>query len=287
MAPLVLNKCDDNAHEVRKPHCPISVREEVDAMTPENRETLALMLRRERARLWQEATGADSELRDLTESQESEFEEAAQRDRMARLLAGLDLRLKREIEEIDAALERIAAGTYGRCECCDEEIVTGRLLALPKARMCVPCAAEMEDRESKAPHEAEEAPTSAPVTGDLALLSDRDIEAHLRQTVREDGRIDTEELRIVCRHGIAYLDGAVPSAAEHQILRKLVSDVEGLGEIVDRLQVKELLWEREERTKAPPLEVPPGLASDTDDIVRSIEEGIGYTAPDQPPPEEE
>lgn len=127
-------------------------------MNPETRNTLARMLRQERERLWDEATEADSELRDLTEGAESELAEAAQRDHMARVLARLDLRLKREIKEIDAALERVAAGTYGHCERCSEQIPTARLLALPEARLCLQCALDDEDKEARAPHDAEESP---------------------------------------------------------------------------------------------------------------------------------
>ena len=39
--------------------------------------------------------------------------------------------------EIDAALARLAAGTYGICEVCGEPIAPGRLEARPTARTCV------------------------------------------------------------------------------------------------------------------------------------------------------
>ncbi|MEP7178017.1 MAG: TraR/DksA family transcriptional regulator [Pseudonocardiales bacterium] len=43
--------------------------------------------------------------------------------------------------EIDAALARIAAGSYGRCEACGAPIGRERLQARPAARLCVSCAA--------------------------------------------------------------------------------------------------------------------------------------------------
>lgn len=43
------------------------------------------------------------------------------------------------IEEIEAALGRLAAGTYGRCESCDRPIPFERLEAIPEARYCVGC----------------------------------------------------------------------------------------------------------------------------------------------------
>ena len=42
---------------------------------------------------------------------------------------------------IDAALARLAAGTYGTCVVCGRPIPTGRLEALPAATTCVSCAA--------------------------------------------------------------------------------------------------------------------------------------------------
>jgi DnaK suppressor protein len=42
--------------------------------------------------------------------------------------------------EIDAALERVSAGTYGICERCGGAIGEGRLEARPVARTCIRCA---------------------------------------------------------------------------------------------------------------------------------------------------
>ena len=44
------------------------------------------------------------------------------------------------IEEINAALDRLDQGIYGRCVACQQEIPKERLQALPYARYCVPCA---------------------------------------------------------------------------------------------------------------------------------------------------
>jgi DnaK suppressor protein len=42
--------------------------------------------------------------------------------------------------EIDAAVERLDAGTYGTCEGCAEPIGEARLAARPVARTCITCA---------------------------------------------------------------------------------------------------------------------------------------------------
>lgn len=46
----------------------------------------------------------------------------------------------------ERALERIADGTYGTCESCGEGIGKRRLLAFPRATMCLPCKQRQERR---------------------------------------------------------------------------------------------------------------------------------------------
>ena len=48
------------------------------------------------------------------------------------------------VREIDAALERIDAGTYGVCVTCGLPIPEERLAAVPYAVLCVPCRLEEE-----------------------------------------------------------------------------------------------------------------------------------------------
>jgi len=48
------------------------------------------------------------------------------------------------VREIDAALERIDAGTYGVCAGCGQPIPEERLAAVPYAVRCVPCKREDE-----------------------------------------------------------------------------------------------------------------------------------------------
>ena len=49
------------------------------------------------------------------------------------------------VREIDAALERIDAGTYGVCMNCGEPIPEERLDAVPYAVLCLSCKREEED----------------------------------------------------------------------------------------------------------------------------------------------
>jgi len=52
-----------------------------------------------------------------------------------------DSSAQRELSEIDAALARIASGTYGTCEECGGAIGRDRLRALPEVRRCEACSA--------------------------------------------------------------------------------------------------------------------------------------------------
>lgn len=48
--------------------------------------------------------------------------------------------LQESLEDVEAALRRVADGTYGRCERCGREIAEARLEAMPTARRCLECA---------------------------------------------------------------------------------------------------------------------------------------------------
>ena len=53
-------------------------------------------------------------------------------------------RRTQQVVQIQAALERLAAGEYGHCQECDEFIGTARLRALPFAQRCRDCQAHAE-----------------------------------------------------------------------------------------------------------------------------------------------
>jgi len=50
--------------------------------------------------------------------------------------------LREALDEVDAALARLADGTYGNCEVCGKPIGTARLEAMPAARLCIVDAAK-------------------------------------------------------------------------------------------------------------------------------------------------
>lgn len=104
-------------------------------------------LRGERASLVMVATALLDEIKVLSDdaavdiTSEDGFGEGAgsaveqDRDR------ALHVQAMARIDEIDAALSRIAQGTYGHCDICGGEIGQVRLEALPTATQCVTCKA--------------------------------------------------------------------------------------------------------------------------------------------------
>jgi osmotically-inducible protein OsmY len=95
-------------------------------------------------------------------------------------------------------------------------------------------------------------------------------------------------LRLVCRHGVVHLSGSVPSEREHQIVLQTITDVMGLKEVDDRLQVEEILWEREDRDKeqAAPETRPWEDQVGTEDVTETHEDGTEFVPPIRPVPEE-
>jgi hypothetical protein len=74
------------------------------------------------------------------------------------------------------------------------------------------------------------------------------------------------------------------------ILLNILTDVAGVQEIVDHLEVERLAWEREDRWKEEETQhVLPGTISNqepyggTDDILLAEEEGVTYEPPENPP----
>ena len=91
----------------------------------------------------------DSTLEDMADNNEM-FADPADRATMESDRA-FTLRIRdRErklISKIDEALARIADGTFGLCEECDEPIAVERLKARPVTTLCIECKADQEERE--------------------------------------------------------------------------------------------------------------------------------------------
>lgn len=251
-------------------------------------------LQRERRNLVEVVDGNDDALQAISETPRREFEEHAQRERDADALEAVGEKTQQRLSEVDAALARIEAGEYAYCEKCGREISEARLRAEPTTVLCATCAEKRAERQATAPLPEEES-TIVPATGelppDLEILDDQELAGYLEELVREDGRIDMHELQISTQKGVVYLEGALPSEPERQILLNLMTDVAGIQEIVDHLEIQRLAWERSDRSKPEDAqEIPAGNLHQqepyggTDDITLTKEEGVNYEPPDNPPP---
>ncbi len=235
-------------------------------------------------------------LQTLETMKEPELEEQAQDIKLARIMALIDDNEKRQIEAIDWALRKIATGIYGACENCGKEILYKRLKAVPATRWCKRCAVIQEKRPAReiAPEEMVGPEPEKELPPEYCYLTDAELKTLIMEHVRADARIDRDELKIRCHKGVVYLEGAIPSEKERQILHQILSDIMGLYEIVDHLAVSRIDWERDDIKKRPvvpevkkEMQIITGDEEIIEDVVESIEEGTEYNPPGEPIEEEE
>lgn len=72
---------------------------------------------------------------DLDEGFADAGQAAAERSSLLTLVR----KLREQLSEVDEALGRMDAGSYGRCQKCGQPIPEERLEALPAARLCMTC----------------------------------------------------------------------------------------------------------------------------------------------------
>jgi len=101
-------------------------------------------LRVARNRLFRTVARTDEELATLEAHQPGEPSEDVTTEQITAILSRLEGQEKHELDEIDAAQARLAAGTYGVCERCVKPIPLARLRALPTARHCLSCQLAQE-----------------------------------------------------------------------------------------------------------------------------------------------
>jgi DnaK suppressor protein len=105
-----------------------------------------VLLREERATYVEQAEALKAEADQLAAEMEPgdiQFDDESGEGATATVDRERDLALsaqaRQEVEEIDHALAKIKAGTYGLCENCGQPIPKARLKAIPHARLCVAC----------------------------------------------------------------------------------------------------------------------------------------------------
>jgi RNA polymerase-binding transcription factor len=104
-----------------------------------------------RARLEDERVSAERQLAEhgavdegngVSVSMNEGFADSAQATAERSQLLSMIEQLRSHHREVVGALERIDAGSYGKCERCGETIPIERLEAIPTARLCVKCKQE-------------------------------------------------------------------------------------------------------------------------------------------------
>ena len=81
---------------------------------------------------WERSGYVDHQAYDATEVFEREKE------------LGMAQTLEAHIDQVEHALKRIEAGTYGECESCGKGIAKARLDAMPEATLCIDCKSAEE-----------------------------------------------------------------------------------------------------------------------------------------------
>ena len=87
----------------------------------------------ERERLWGQLTELGIERDTFDEGFADSGQVTAERGEVEALVGTL----RDTLNDIDAALAKFDAGTYGRCEVCGNPIAEARLEAMPAARTCI------------------------------------------------------------------------------------------------------------------------------------------------------
>lgn len=253
------------------------------------------ILLKRREDIFDRVSALEEELHTLETMKEPELEEQAQDTKLAQILALLDENEKKQIEEIDWALRKIATGLYGMCENCRKKIPYKRLKAIPATRCCRRCS-ELNEREALiegAPEYMVGPEPEKEIPPEYRYFTDSELKTLIMEHVRAEKRIDKEELKIRCRKGVVYLEGTIPSEKERHILHQILSDIMGLYEIVDRLAVSRLDWERDKIEKGvsvsdekKEMRIITGDEEIFEDVVESVAEGTEYTPPGEPIEEE-
>ncbi|MEM7315978.1 MAG: TraR/DksA family transcriptional regulator [Planctomycetota bacterium] len=112
------------------------------------------------------------ELREQSKGDVVDFALDSAQDEISSQLAEVE---SRELGSIDAALERMREGNYGKCEGCKTNIPLARLQALPYATCCIDCQRILEQEGIKSPTSADWANILDTGMGDDATFGDVEV----------------------------------------------------------------------------------------------------------------
>ena len=114
---------------------------------PEEMKAMLLKMKEETLKEINKAVKSGSDVAPNEPSGDIYDQASSERDRELGLLLGD--REREKLKNIDEALLRLEEGEYGICEECEEEIPVGRLKAMPFARYCVKCKADIEKMQAQ------------------------------------------------------------------------------------------------------------------------------------------
>ena len=97
-----------------------------------------LIKRREELR--QRATEASADLRHESDPLSADFAEQVTQRENDDVLGAISHSAQTELQQVEAALRRLAAGRYSNCAVCGEDIEPERLAAVPSTDRCRTCA---------------------------------------------------------------------------------------------------------------------------------------------------
>ena len=89
-----------------------------------------------------EAQGAEPDTDDMTFVEDAGFADRSHRTEERSRVMSLVRALRSNLRDVDRALSKMDAGTYGMCERCGNAIAPERLEALPWAVLCIRHAGE-------------------------------------------------------------------------------------------------------------------------------------------------
>lgn len=105
---------------------------------------VAEALRNRRSELSSRLEAVRADQRRAGEPLSSDSEDRASQRENDDVVDAIGATARTELARIEAALERIAKGTYGVCVECGRPISSGRLQAIPYVERCSICAAKVE-----------------------------------------------------------------------------------------------------------------------------------------------
>lgn len=111
------------------------------------RRRASLMRIDDRALAERDSTAASEGLRETQDPGDNSVREVAQDARLSDAQ-----RATAEVYLLDAALARIADGSYGLCSDCDKPIAERRLLSIPYAERCADCQQLQDERKGNEHH---------------------------------------------------------------------------------------------------------------------------------------